>query len=118
MKVIRKEPVVMSAIQWTGDNPEEVLDFLGANNFTVTVAKSRLLIESMSRKYRHLVRLNRWIIKDYQKLTVLHTRDLLADFSCVGVSDEELLWQQIEDSNRLRQEFFKNAYDMLSNEEI
>lgn len=52
----RKKPIVIEAIQWTGDNLQEIIDFIGLQNFTVdyllclkdnTAKPERLIIDTL-----------------------------------------------------------------------
>ncbi|WP_374447407.1 hypothetical protein [Providencia sp.] len=42
-----KKPVVIDAIQWTGDNAREIYDFCGAGNRGCHVCGNEMLIETL-----------------------------------------------------------------------
>lgn len=47
MTKYRKKPVVIEAIQWTGDNLKECLDFMKLSNRTYTVHKDKIIIYTL-----------------------------------------------------------------------
>ena len=68
MSSFRKKPVVIEAIQWTGDNSMEVLDFgndgpmpLWGDDFTVDMDKSEVYILTLEGK--HTATKGDWIIR-------------------------------------------------------
>jgi len=47
MAKYRKKPVVIEAIQWTGDNLKECLDFMKFSNRTRTVYRDKIIIHTL-----------------------------------------------------------------------
>ena len=52
MAKYRKKPVVIEAIQWTGDNLKECLDFMKFSNRAHTVHKDKIIIHTLEGKMK------------------------------------------------------------------
>ena len=61
MAKFRKKPVIIEAIQWTGNNLEEIKDFMGYYEY----AKGNLIIHTLEGKMTAQV--NDWIIRGRQE---------------------------------------------------
>lgn len=60
MAKFRKKPVIIEAIQWTGNNLEEIKDFMGYYEY----AKKNLIIHTLEGKM--VAQVNDWIIRGVQ----------------------------------------------------
>ena len=60
MAKFRKKPVMIEAIQWKGDNLEEIKDFMGYYEY----AKKNLIIHTLEGKM--IAQVNDWIIRGVQ----------------------------------------------------
>ena len=60
MAKFRKKPVMIEAIQWTGNNLEEIKDFMGYYEY----AKKNLIIHTLEGKM--IAQVNDWIIRGVQ----------------------------------------------------
>ena len=60
MAKFRKKPVMIEAIQWRGDNLEEIKDFMGYYEY----AKKNLIIHTLEGKM--MAQVNDWIIRGVQ----------------------------------------------------
>ena len=60
MAKFRKKPVMIEAIQWRGDNLEEIKDFMGYYEY----AKKNLIIHTLEGKM--IAQVNDWIIRGVQ----------------------------------------------------
>ena len=60
MVKFRKKPVIIEAIQWTGNNLEEIKDFMGYYE----LAKKNLIIHTLEGKM--IAQVNDWIIRGVQ----------------------------------------------------
>lgn len=60
MAKFRKKPVMIEAIQWTGNNLEEIKDFMGCYEY----AKKNLIIHTLEGKM--IAQVNDWIIRGVQ----------------------------------------------------
>ena len=60
MAKFRKKPVMIEAIQWTGNNLEEIKDFMGYYEY----AKKNLIIHTLEGKM--IAQVNDWIIHGVQ----------------------------------------------------
>ena len=60
MAKFRKKPVMIEAIQWTGNNLEEIKDFMGYYEY----AKKNLIIPTLEGKM--IAQVNDWIIRGVQ----------------------------------------------------
>lgn len=60
MAKFRKKPVIIEAIQWTGNNLEEIKDFIGYYEYD----KKNLIIHTLEGKM--IAQVNDWIIRGVQ----------------------------------------------------
>ena len=61
IKTFVKKPVKVQAIQWTGDNYEELADFVGHIRFTYSLDKDSVIIKTLEGD--HYPRKGDWIIR-------------------------------------------------------
>lgn len=70
IKQFRKKPVIIEAVQWTGENLKEIIDFTGLNEsarkwtweeYTVVVKEEGLKIFTLEGS--HMASISDWIIK-------------------------------------------------------
>lgn len=61
IKTFVKKPVKVQAVQWTGDNYEELADFVGHIRFTYSLDKDSVIIETLEGD--HYARKGDWIIR-------------------------------------------------------
>lgn len=47
IKTFVKKPVQVQAIQWTGDNYEEIIDFVGSASFPYSFDDGEIIIETL-----------------------------------------------------------------------
>lgn len=61
IKTFVKKPVKVQAVQWTGDNYEELVDFVGHIRFTYSLDKDSVIIVTLEGD--HYARKGDWIIR-------------------------------------------------------
>ena len=61
IKAFVKKPVKVQAVQWTGDNYEEIANFVGHNSFRHSFEKDSVIIETL--EGNHYARKGDWIIR-------------------------------------------------------
>lgn len=61
IKTFVKKPVKVRAVQWTGDNYEEITDFVGHISFPYSFDKGSVIIETL--EGNHYARKGDWIIR-------------------------------------------------------
>lgn len=62
IKTFVKKPVKVQAVRWTGDNYEELADFVGHIRFVYSLDKDSVIIETLEGD--HYARKGDWIIRD------------------------------------------------------
>lgn len=61
IKTFVKKPVKVQAVQWTGNNYEEIADFVGHISFPYSIDKDSVIIETLEGSY--YARKGDWIIR-------------------------------------------------------
>ena len=61
IKTFVKKPVKVQAVQWTGDNYEEIANFVGHSSFRHSFEKDSVIIETLEGS--HYARKGDWIIR-------------------------------------------------------
>lgn len=61
IKTFVKKPVKVRAVQWTGDNYEEIADFVGHISFPYSLDKDSVIISTLENNY--YARKGDWIIR-------------------------------------------------------
>lgn len=61
IKTFVKKPVQVQAVQWTGDNYEEIVNFVGHISFPYSLDKGSVIIETL--EGNHYARKGDWIIR-------------------------------------------------------
>lgn len=61
MAKYRKKPIVIDAVQWTGENAIEILSFIDPKQFNYIVSNNTLIIETL--EGNHKASVGDWIIK-------------------------------------------------------
>lgn len=63
IKTFVKKPVKVQAVQWTGNNYEEIVDFVGVYSLPMFLGKDSVIIIIKTLEGNHYARKGDWIIR-------------------------------------------------------